>query len=217
MALRDNTSLRQIVFFWRNIIDHFSYNYGSKNKVSLSGVKVNNRIHLRGSNNTISAAKGSVLKNNLIHVCGKNNKIIIHPNAFLSGSELWIQGNDCIVEIGENTFIGHHTHLACTEAGSMLIIGNGCMLSSYVQIRTGDSHSILGNNGERINYAESVHIGNHCWLGEGCKILKGVCLGGDVVVSTGAIVTKSFGNNVLIGGIPAKILKENITWDSKII
>lgn len=89
------------------------------------------------------------------------------------------------------------------------------MLSSYVQVRTGDSHSILNLNKERLNKAESVYIGDHCWLGEGCKILKGVKLDKDIVVSTGAIVTKSFKKNVLLGGIPAKIIKEEITWDSK--
>lgn len=50
------------------------------------------------------------------------------------------------------------------------------------------------------------------WLGEGCKILKGVSLGDNVIVSTGAIVTKAFAGNVLIGGIPAKILKQNVRW-----
>lgn len=133
----------------------------------------------------------------------------------MSGAELWLEGNGCIIEIGENTFIGHHTHLACTEDNSILILGNDCMLSSYVQVRTGDSHSILNLKGERINKARSVYIGHHCWLGEGCKVLKGVNLGKDVVVSTGAIVTKSFDNNVLLGGIPAKIIKEEIKWDSK--
>lgn len=69
--------------------------------------------------------------------------------------------------------------------------------------------------GNRINTASSVNIGNHCWLGEGCKVMKGVTLGYDTVVSTGAIVTKSFSNNVLVGGVPARILKDNINWDEK--
>ena len=89
------------------------------------------------------------------------------------------------------------------------------MLSSYVQIRTGDSHSILDMEGSRINLAASVEIGDHCWLGEACKVMKGVTLGRDSVVSTGAIVTKSFGSNVLVGGMPAKVLKTNINWDEK--
>lgn len=64
----------------------------------------------------------------------------------------------------------------------------------------------------KVNPAKSVTIGNHCWLGEGCKIMKGVTLAQDTVVSSGAIVTKSFVPNVLLGGV-AKILKENINWN----
>ena len=84
-----------------------------------------------------------------------------------------------------------------------------------VQIRTGDSHSIFDENCIRINSAESVTIGDHCWIGQGSKVLKGVTLNNDVVVSTGAIVTKSFGSNTLIGGVPAKMLKEKIKWDKE--
>ena len=87
------------------------------------------------------------------------------------------------------------------------------MISSYVQVRTGDSHSITDMQGNRINPAADVNIGNHCWLGEGCHIMKGVTLERDTIVSTGAIVTKSAGPNVLLGGVPAKVIKENVNWD----
>ncbi len=69
--------------------------------------------------------------------------------------------------------------------------------------------------GGRINHAKSIFIGNHCWIGEGAKILKGVRLEGDIIVSSGAIVTKSFSNYLLIGGVPGKVLKTNVTWDKK--
>lgn len=215
MNLRNNPLVRQLVFLFRGFMDRISYTIGKNNKKSISGVSVFNKYHVRGSNNLIKSCKGSVIKNCLIHIQGSNNEIHIGENACISGAELWIEDNNCTIRIGDNTFVGHHSHLACTEDNSKLIIGKDCMLSSYVQVRTGDSHSILDLNGTRINYAESINIGDHCWLGEGCKVLKGVTLANDVVVSTGAIVTKSFAKNTLLGGIPAKILKEKITWDSK--
>lgn len=168
-----------------------------------------------GVNNSVLLDKDSVLFKSRIKINGNHNRVILHSGAYLSGVELYIEDNNCTIEIGANTYIGHHSHLACTEDGSTLKIGSMCMLSSYVQIRTGDSHSILDKDGSRINPAASVTIDDHCWLGEGCKVMKGVTLGSDTVVSSGAIVTKSFGSNVLLGGIPAKVLKENINWDEK--
>lgn len=215
MNVRDINILRFCVYSWRNIENRFSYSKGRNNQIHNKGVKVNTRIQIRGKNNQVILEKGCGLRNSLIKVAGNNNIVVIHKGAFIYGAELWIEDNNCRIEIGDNAYIGHHSHLACTEDGSQLVVGSDGMMSSYVQVRTGDSHSILDLDGNRINPAESVKIGNHVWLGEGSKVLKGVTLGDHVVVSTGAIVTKSFGSNVLLGGIPAKVLKEKITWDSK--
>lgn len=57
-------------------------------------------------------------------------------------------------------------------------------------------------------YAEPVTIGNNCWIGAGAIILGGVTLGDNVSVAAGAVVTKSFRGDCLIGGVPARILKE---------
>jgi acetyltransferase-like isoleucine patch superfamily enzyme len=58
-----------------------------------------------------------------------------------------------------------------------------------------------------------VEIGDHVWIGAHCSILKGVSLDAHTVVATRSTVTRSFSaTNVLVGGSPAKILKERITW-----
>ena len=156
-----------------------------------------------------------MLLNSLVKISGNNNEVVLKANSYVSGAELWVENNGCHWEIGGGTFVGHHSHLACTGDGCCLSVGANGMISSYVQIRTGDSHSIVDLDGHRLNLEKSVKIGDHCWLGEGSKVLKGVTLEGDNVVSTGAIVTKSFNRNVLLGGIPAKVLKENINWKSE--
>lgn len=215
MNLKEVSSLRMIVYAWRNLEDNHSYIKGQGNQIIREGVKINSRIQVNGRGNKILFEKGSLLKNSRIRVCGNNNSIIIHHKAYISGVELWIEDSNCLIEIGECTFIGENSHLACTEDNSKLIVGADCMISANVQIRTGDSHSILDNNGKRINSAMSVNVGNHVWIGDGARVLKGVTLEGDDIVSTGAIVTKSFGKNMLLGGIPAKVLKENVTWDKE--
>ena len=201
---------------WRNIQNRYSYKHGKNNVIeNWGGQKVGSRIQITGNGNKVILENGALLLNSLIRISGNNNRVVLKANCYVSGAELWVENNDCELSIGERTFVGHHSHLACTEDGSKLIVGSDGMMSSYVQVRTGDSHSIVDIEGNRINKAQSVMIGDHCWLGEGSKVLKGVTLAGDDVVSTGAIVTKSFGKNVLLGGVPAKVLKENVNWNSE--
>lgn len=216
MSLRDFTIIRKVVYIWRNWRNKHSYTSGKNNKIlNKGGVKVGSRIQIAGNGNKLIMEKGCMLLNSLVKITGNNNEVILNANSYVSGAELWVENNGCTIEIGERTFVGHHSHLACTEDGSRLIVGGDGMISSYVQIRTGDSHSIIDMEGNRINHAQSVIIGRHCWIGEGARVMKGVTLEGDDVVSTGAIVTKTFGKNVLLGGIPAKVLKDNVSWDKE--
>jgi maltose O-acetyltransferase len=55
---------------------------------------------------------------------------------------------------------------------------------------------------------KNIKIGRHCWIGGNVSILAGVELGDHVIVGANSVVTKSFPGNVIIGGCPAKILKE---------
>lgn len=53
-----------------------------------------------------------------------------------------------------------------------------------------------------------VRIGKKCWLGANVIILPGVQIGDNVIIGAGAVVTKSFGSNLVIAGNPAKIIRE---------
>lgn len=56
--------------------------------------------------------------------------------------------------------------------------------------------------------SKGIVIEDGCWLGSGAIILDGVHLGAGTVVAAGAVVTRSFGPDVVIGGNPARILRE---------
>ena len=64
----------------------------------------------------------------------------------------------------------------------------------------------------KTNRDSSITIGNHVWIAADVKILKGVKIGHCSIIVTGSLVTKDVNDNALVGGIPAKILKENINW-----
>ena len=104
-------------------------------------------------------------------------------------------------------------HLAVTEPGSVLEIHKDCMLANHIEIRTGDSHSIIDvATGKRINNASNVTIQDHVWVGAHAKILKGVTIGHNSIIGTGAIVTCDIPPHVVAAGVPAKVVKNGIDW-----
>ncbi|WP_273990594.1 sugar O-acetyltransferase [Vibrio parahaemolyticus] len=86
--------------------------------------------------------------------------------------------------------------------------GKNCLLAPQVGIYTATHplDPIERNSG--LELAKPITIGDNCWIGGHAVINPGVTLGNNVVVASGAVVTKSFGDNVVIGGNPAKVLKE---------
>lgn len=91
------------------------------------------------------------------------------------------------------------------------------MFSHDVDMRNTDSHSILNAKGERINPSSDIVIGNHVWIGIRSTILKGSIIPSESVVAAQSMVTSSLkaSEHSLIGGIPAKVLKTDISWDRK--
>ena len=61
---------------------------------------------------------------------------------------------------------------------------------------------------KHLGTAKPVTIGNDVWIGGNVTILPGVNIGNNVVVAAGAVVTKDVPDNSLVGGIPAKLIKE---------
>lgn len=86
-----------------------------------------------------------------------------------------------------------------------LTIGDYTQIAPNVVIVTAN-HDLYDS---RKHICASVKIGKYCWIGAGAKIMPGVELGDWTVVASGAVVTKSFLEGYcLIGGIPAKKIKD---------
>jgi acetyltransferase-like isoleucine patch superfamily enzyme len=164
-----------------------------------------------GNNNLVSISSGDRLANCNISICGNNNKIIIEAN--VQGScDLWIVGNECQIIIGKFTTI-NKANIGAAETKSSVTIGEDCMLAHGIDIRCSDSHSIIDlSSNQRINYAQDINIENHVWIGANVQILKGVCIGSNSVIASGAIVTKNIPDNSIAAGIPAQVKRTNVTW-----
>lgn len=92
----------------------------------------------------------------------------------------------------------------CVMNGTTLEIGEKTIWAFNVCIQTGN-HDLLDRN--RYNVA-SIKIGKNCWIGNSVAILAGVEIGDNVTIGSNSVVTKSFPSNVVIAGVPAKIIKQ---------
>ena len=86
-------------------------------------------------------------------------------------------------------------------------LGDSVLVGPAVQIYTGTHPLDAQTRGELWEYGKPISIGSDVWIGGGAIICPGVNLGDRVVVAAGAVVTKSFPSDVLIGGNPAKIIR----------
>lgn len=170
-------------------------------------------LDIIGDNNRITIGEGSVLSNVHIRIRGCGHSIEFGRNCRISrGASLWFEDENCILQVGPNTSMVE-VHIAVTEPGSKVIIGDDCMFANDIDIRTGDTHSVIdARTGERLNKAGDVIIGRHVWIAPHVVVLKGVNIGEDSVVATGSVVTNSCGSGVIVGGNPASEIKSGISW-----
>ena len=115
-----------------------------------------------------------------------------------------------VCDYGSNIYVGEnfYANYNCTMLDICEIhIGDNAMFGTNCQLLT-PLHPLDAK--ERISgleYGAPITIGDNAWFGGGVTILPGVTLGDNVVVGAGAVVTKSFGDNVVLAGNPAKIIK----------
>ena len=111
----------------------------------------------------------------------------------------------CHISVGERFYANFNWTVLDT---CPVTIGDNAMLGPNVQFYTA-LHPLDAQ--ERIagpEYGAPITIGDNVWIGGGAMILAGVTLGDNVVVGAGSVVTKSFGDNVVIAGNPARVIKK---------
>ena len=102
--------------------------------------------------------------------------------------------------IGHNCIIGGHGGV---KIGKYTMIGGQTyIISSNHKFDDLDIPYML--QGE---CTKEIIIGNNVWIGANCTILPGVTIGDNCIIAAGSVVTKSFPNNFMIAGNPAKIKK----------
>ena len=197
---------------------------------------LNNSSSVKGRNNIVIFKEGVLRKNVQIKIIGNNNTITIHPNCRLKNTKITIMGSNNQVTLGEKVMvyesasfdvegsntsvdIGKYTTIGSAkfklgESNTSIIIGVDCMLSRDIVISTSDYHSVICTiTNNRINPPKNIEIKRHVWVGNGAFISKGAIIGNNCVVASRAYVSgKNFEDHTILGGLPAKQLKDNINW-----
>lgn len=114
-----------------------------------------------------------------------------------------IKGANLVLHGG---FVNENVQIICADK---IEIGKGCTIGRDVVIRSYDGHTI-----EQDGYQISapIKIEDHVWIGQGAQILKGVHIGKGAVIAAGAVVTKDVPEHTIVGGVPARVIRENVMW-----
>lgn len=105
------------------------------------------------------------------------------------------------MEIGENVFVNHG--LTCMSSGGITIEDN-VMIGPEVALITAN-HDLKDT---RVLIFKPITIKKNAWLGARAMIMPGVTIGEGAIVAGGAVVTKDVPPNTVVGGVPAKVIKE---------
>ena len=127
----------------------------------------------------------------------------IHPNAKIAGTVRIHHSN---VQIGDS-WIGPGTQLMAGPEAT-IVIGDRCGFAPDVIISC-HSHE-LGNSDRRVGkgITAPIRIGDGTWIGIRATIVYGASVGAGCVVAAGSVVKDEFGDDVIVAGIPARVVRE---------
>ena len=139
----------------------------------------------------------------------------------------FIIGNNGILEINGNFDIYTGAFITVDHGGKLKLgrgyansgvrllafnsisLGDNVVISDNSTIRDSDNHWISGGSGQQ---SAPIVIGNNVWIGMNVTVLKGVTIGDGAVVAAHSLVNKSVPPGTLVGGVPAKVIREKVAW-----
>lgn len=169
------------------------------------GLKKNAKINVKNGTLNLNSDYGK--PNPLIGVLkmNENSEINVENNFIIySGCQILVNSN-AKLNLGSG-YINRNAKIRCF---SEINIGNDVAIGENFTIWDTDAHVIIGKENEM---TKPIKIGNHVWIGTNVTVLKGVNIGDGAIVAAGSVVSRDIPQKSLAGGVPAKVIKQNIEW-----
>lgn len=186
-------------FNWLGLYFRRYFNFISPNKISI----IRHRIILSDypSFNQVTLCEGT----GIVEI-GRDCSFGYKLGGFHKGGSIELQAryNHSRIKIGNNVSTNNNIMLC---AANYIEIGDQCLIGQYVTIMDHEAHGINPKERQKLGKIGKVIIGKNVWLGNNVTILKNTEIGDNTIVATGAVVSGRFPANVIIGGIPAKIIR----------
>lgn len=173
-----------------------------------------------GDDNTLILGEGARLGDlgrPKLEFLGSGNRIILADNVVVKRGHYRLSGDNMTISFGQKTTV-NGAYILCLE-GASVSIGDDCMLSYDIEIRTSDAHSVLNHEtGKRVNPAKDVSIGNHVWIGKEVMIMPGCAVANDVIIGARTILTSDVEeSHVAVAGVPGRIVSRNRSWQRTLL
>jgi acetyltransferase-like isoleucine patch superfamily enzyme len=152
--------------------------------------------------------------------------IQIHPSTYVSRRSVIRTTGGGSITIGADCEI--HDFAMIMTYGGHITIGDRCSVNPFTivyghggtRIGTGvriAAHTVIIPANHRIGTdekpvhesgvdAKGIEIGDHVWIGSGCRILDGVTIGRHTAVGAGSVVTRSLPERSTAVGVPARVI-----------
>ena len=148
--------------------------------------------------------RAKLVEPRLVHV---GRDVILGEQAWLNAKDDRGDGRPTLL-IGDGTYIGRFTQI---NAWRCVTIGSNVLIADRVFISDAD-HNYADTNTPVLLQGDSfvgpVILRDGCWIGIGAVVLAGVTIGRNAIVAANAVVTKNVPDGAVVGGIPAKIIKQ---------
>lgn len=150
------------------------------NHIKLSGKKL---LHCR----RMRWGKVLLLGRNTKLCVTDTSEVTLGDHIVSDGRLVMMVGPQAKLRIGDGVYFNENMMISCK---SSVTIGQGCKFGPNVSIFD-NNHRFDAQNGVSNEHTTApVSIGEHCWIGAGAVILKGVTIGKNCVIGAGCVVTQ---------------------------